>query len=172
MTIVPEKWLREPDNEGSGLLLAHAENGAAYLPMAIETHGVDKAGVTLEEAQDFELVFESAGDVGIYRDEDDYLKRSGSTLAPESFIPSGTFSVGGDPGFEETATAVVTGKITETYGDPEELGFDAGDTVFTLTCLGYELDAVVHSEDAPPVRPAEGNTVSGVFWIQGWPKEE
>lgn len=89
-------------------------------------------------------------------------------MAPESYIPSGLFSPSGDPEFRQSPTAIISGKVTKTYEDPVQCGFDEEDTLLSMEVDGGEFDIVLHEKRNISV----GNIVKGVFWVQGWPKGE
>ena len=65
----------------------------------------------------------------------------------------------------------MSGKVVEIYEDSAQLGFDESDILYTLSCLGNEYDAVLHSEFSDDVQMKEGNIVSCVYRVQGWPKQ-
>lgn len=93
-------------------------------------------------------------------------------MAPESVIPAGVFSVSGDADSEQSAYIILNGKVVKTYEDSAQFGFDEADILYTLSCLGNEYDAVLHSEFSDDVQMKEGNIVSCVYLVQGWPKQK
>ena len=86
-------------------------------------------------------------------------------------IPAGVLSASGDADSEQSAYIILSGKVVEIYEDSAQLGFDESDILYTLSCLGNEYDAVLHSEFSDDVQMKEGNIVSCVYRVQGWPKQ-
>ena len=64
------------------------------------------------------------------------------------------------------------GRVTETYNNPTDYGFNEEDILFSVTCLGSEYDAVLPAGGADAVTIEQGNIVAGTYWVQGWPAEE
>lgn len=85
-------------------------------------------------------------------------------------IPAGLFSASGDAVFMQGPYIILSGKVVGIYEDSAQLGFDESDILYTLSCLGNEYDAVMHSEFSNDVRMKEGNVVSCVYRVYGWPK--
>jgi hypothetical protein len=170
MIIKPEEWISKPDHDGNGQLNAWMEDGEVNFPIPIETHNVFPEDVRMNEAQDFELILECAGKPEIYAEEDAYNNAARHSMAPESVIPAGVLSASGDADSEQSAYIILSGKVVEIYEDSAQLGFDESDILYTLSCLGNEYDAVLHSEFSDDVQMKEGNIVSCVYRVQGWPK--
>lgn len=172
MIIKPEAWISKPDHDGNGLLQAWVTEGEAEFPIPIETHQVSLDDVKMDEEQNFELILECAKTPRIYKDLDAYHKdHERGSMAPESVIPVGLFSVSDDADFVQTPQILLSGKVVVTYDDPTRLGFEASDVLFSLCCLGNEYDAVMHSEFSADTEIEEGNIISCVYWVQGWPSE-
>lgn len=172
MRIVPEKWIYEPKENTGGLLLAHAEGGKAEFPLPVETHNVRPEAVKLGTLQEFEVILESASGLHVYADAEVYARTADSSFAAEAFVPCGLFSPAEERSFLQTATAILHGTVIRTCEDAAMYGFEPDDVLFRMTCLGYEFDAVVSGGKAEGIRPETGNTVCGIYWIQGWPKED
>ena len=66
----------------------------------------------------------------------------------------------------------MNGKVVRTYADPTGYGFGRGDVLYSLSCLGNEYDAVLDAEHAEGIGIEEGNIVSCIYWVQGWPEGE
>lgn len=172
MIIRPEKWISEPDYEGNGLLQAWVTEGEAEFPIPIETHNVFPDDVKMDEKQDFNFIFECAKQPNVYHDLDAYNKdeKKGS-MAPESVIPVGLFSASDDADFVQMPQILLNGKVVVTYENPTRFGFEDSDVLFSLSCLGNEYDVVMHSEFSDGTVIEEGNIISCVYWVQGWPSE-
>ena len=126
----------------------------------------------MDEEQNFELILECAKTPSVYKDLDAYHKdHERGSMAPESVIPVGLFSVSDDADFVQTPQILLSGKVVVTYDDPTRLGFEPSDVLFSLCCLGNEYDAVMHSEFSDDTEIEEGNIISCVYWVQGWPSE-
>ena len=172
MIIRLKEWISKPDHDGNGRLNAWMEDGEVNFPIPIETHNVFPEDVRMNETQDFELILECAGKPEVYEDEDAYNNAARHSMAPESVIPAGVFSVSGDADSEQSAYIILNGKVVKTYEDSAQFGFDEADILYTLSCLGNEYDAVLHSEFSYDVQMKEGNIVSCVYLVQGWPKQK
>ena len=173
MIIKPTEWINKPDENGDGLLEAWAANDAAEFPIPIETHNVSAEDVRIGEEQDFEFIFECAEMPDIYENETEYEKQKGHfNMASESVIPIGLFPANDDKDFVKTARILLVGRVTETYNNPTDYGFNEGDVLFTVACLGNEYDAVLSGDISDTVAIMPGNIVAGTYWVQGWPAEE
>ena len=167
MIVRPEVWITEPDEKEEGLLKTWAGNGCTEFPLPIETHSVSLDDVALHEDQDFGLILECAAKPDVYRDEEAYLTANEhSHMASESVIPVGLFSPPCD------GRILLNGKVVKTYGDPTGYGFNKDDVLYSLSCLGSEYDAVLDAEHAEGIEIEEGNIVSCLYWVQGWPEGE
>ncbi len=167
MIVRPEVWITEPDEKEDGLLKVWAASGNTEFPFPVETHHVSIADVTLHEEQNFGLILECAAKPDVYRDEEAYMNaREHHPLASESAIPVGLFS----PPYD--ARILLNGKVVRTYADPTGYGFDKDDVLYSLSCLGNEYDAVLDAEHAEGIEIEEGNIVSCLYWVQGWPEGE
>ena len=149
----PENWAKVPDENGDGLLLIWLCESGENCTLLIETHNVSLEDVEIGNNQVFEVVFESKSNIKV-------------SFSPqnESLISSGLF--------EQTPTVEISGTVTETYNDPVEYGFEEGDTLLTISCLGNSFDLIVHEEFAPAEKPQIGKVISGEFWVQGWPMKD
>ena len=65
----------------------------------------------------------------------------------------------------------LSGKVVGIYEDSIQFGFDESDVLYSFSCLGNEYDAVMHSEFSENVQMKEGDIVSCVYRVQGWPKQ-
>ena len=165
MIIRPEQWLSPPDLDRNGLLKAWVIDGNTEFPIPIETHNVDQEDVLLSQDQGFELILECAEKPDVYQDADAFLKgNEHHSLAPESVIPIGLFSP------PENARILLNGVVARTYPDPADYGFEEDDILLTISCLGNRYDIVLPAAFADGVTIYEGNTVSCVYWVQGWPE--
>lgn len=169
MLVRPEVWISEPDCKGNGFLKAWMVDGEVEFPMPIETHNVSIEEVKIDEEQDFDFILECANIPKIYEDEKAYAENAQSSMASESVIPVGLFSPPGEDNKELTPHIMLNGRVVETYEDSTEFGFDESDVLYSLTCMGNEYDAVMHEGHSDGVVIKEGNTVSCVYWVQGWP---
>ena len=173
MIIRPEEWIVQPDENGIGILKAWAGSGVAEFPLPIETHGLSEDDVALHEEQDFGLILECAQKPKVYLDEVAYESAGVYySIASESVIPVGLFPATDDPEFVRSARILLNGNVIEICEDPTEFGFDKGDLLYRLTCLGDVYDAVLPAELADGIKIKEGNIVSCVYWVQGWPWED
>lgn len=171
MIVEPKEWISKPDGSGNGVLKALIKVGEVEFPIPIETHNVFHEDVEINKEQDFELILECAGKPTVYKDEETYNKDSGTTMNFESVIPVGLFSASRNESFVQTPHVILNGKVVKTYGNSTQFGFDESDVLYSLSCLGNEYDAVMHSEFSDNVRIEEGNIVSCVYIAQGWPSQ-
>lgn len=171
MIVEPKEWISKPDGSGNGVLKALIKVGEAEFPIPIETHNVFHEDVEINKEQDFELILECAGKPTVYKDEETYNKDTDTTMNFESVIPVGLFSASRNEGFVQTPHIILNGRVVKTYGNSTQFGFDESDTLYSLSCLGNEYDAVMHAEFSNNVRIEEGNIVSCVYRVQGWPNQ-
>ncbi len=169
MIIRPEEWISppdKPDENGCCFLKAWVGSGNTEFPILIETYKVSLEDVTLHRDQDFELILECTKKPDVYQDEEAFLtSNEHSHMAPESVIPIGLFSFPYDP------RIILNGTVVKTYKSPAEFGFGEDDVLFSVSCLGNEYDAVYHA-DYEGISIKEGNIVSCVYWVHGWPRED
>ena len=172
MIIEPNEWIKISDDNGEGFLLGNVAEGSIEFPIPIETHNVCVDDVTIGAKQNFEIILECAERPMVFEDEDAFYKDKAHKMASESVIPIGTFSPSGDKEFVKTPTVLMNGRVIKTYEDPVRYGFETDDVLFSISCLGVEYDAVLHRDTIDEVCIKEGNIVSCVYWVQGWPTEE
>ena len=72
-------------------------------------------------------------------------------MAAESIIPAGLFASSDSKGFAPSPQIIMNGRVTKAYSDSVRYGFNEGDVLFSLSCLGNEYDAVLHSDILCPV---------------------
>ena len=171
MIVKPEEWLSIPCDDGNGLLKVLMADGEVKFSVIIEMHNVFLEDVKINAEQDFEIILECAGKPSVYEGEDAYNKDMSISMNGESIIPVGLFPALSDESFTPTPHIILNGKVVKTYGDPNQFGFDKSDVLYSLSCLGNEYDAVMHSELSNDVQIKEGNIVSCVYRVQGWPKQ-
>lgn len=171
MIVEPKEWISKPDDDGNGLLKVLIKDSEVEFPIPIETHNVFHEDVEINKEQDFELILECAGKPTVYKDEETCNKDTGTTMNFESVIPVGSFSASRNESFVQAPHIILNGKVVKTYNNSTQFGFDESDTLYSLSCLGNEYDAVMHSEFSDNVRIEEGNIVSCVYWVQGWPNQ-
>ena len=171
MIVEPKEWISKPDDDGNGLLKALIKDSEVEFPIPIETHNVFHEDVEINKDQDFELILECAGKPTVYKDEETYNKETNKSMHFESVIPVGLFSASRNESFVQTPHVILNGKVVKTYGNSTQFGFDESDVLYSLSCLGNEYDAVMHSEFSDNLRIEEGNIVSCVYRVQGWPNQ-
>ncbi|NLT15728.1 MAG: hypothetical protein GXY05_15485 [Clostridiales bacterium] len=106
-----------------------------------------------------------ANNMSIYEDDKAYYKLSNSPMAPESFIPSGTFTPDGNETDPPTADAIFCGHIL--YA--ERLFNSKGGLWYwhiAATCQGCVFD-ILASDELAAEAPKAGGVVSGSFWLSG-----
>ena len=173
MIIRPEEWITEPDENGNGFLEGWTVSGDIGYPIPIETHNVALKDVLLGEEQDFDFILECAERPEVYADEEAYLGSvPAPTMAAEAVIPSGLFSPGKCEEFTMSPRMIMNGRVTEIAEDAVQYGFEEGDILFNLSCCGTEFSIVLHGELSEDLDIKEGNIVSCVYWVQGWPRED
>ena len=173
MIVRPDEWITKPDENGDGLLKTWVVSGDVEFPIPIETHNISLEDVVLGKDQDFEFVLECAEKPDVYLDEEAYIKASEHhSMASESVIPAGLFPARAEKDFVQSPRIILNGKVVKTYDDSVKYGFDEDDILYSLSCLGNEYDVVLHAEHAENINLMEGNIVSCIYWVQGWPREE
>lgn len=169
MIVRPEEWIKKPDKNGDGLLKAWVGCGTEEFPLPIETFKVSEEDVALHQEQDFEFILECTRKPVVFPDEKSFQNVVEESC--ESAIPIGLFPAFEDPDYVLSARIFLNGRVVETYADPTEYGFGKDDVLFSISCLGNEYDAVYHA-DYEDVSIKEGNIVSCVYWVHGWPRED
>lgn len=173
MIVKPNKWVSVPDESGCGILEATVYGESAALPIPIETQDILPEDITFGEEQDFELVLECVDTPNVYPNEEEYENSDEhSAMAAESIIPAGLFATSDSKGFAPSPQIIMSGRVTKTYDNAVRYGFDEGDVLFSISCLGSEYDAVLHPEFADGAEIKIGCIVSCIYWVQGWPKED
>ncbi len=172
MIIRPEEWIIQPDENGDALLEAWVGNEKFGFPIPIETHKASPGAVALERDQAFLLILECVEKPELCLDEEAGTSEGRrSPMAPESVIPVGLFPLSDDADFVPSPHIFMKGKVTKAYADPTEFGVEKGDALFSFSCLGNEYDAILYAELAEGIVIREGDTVSCVYRVQGWPRE-
>lgn len=171
MIVEPKEWISKPDGSGNGVLKALMKYSEVEFSIPIETHNVFHEDVEINKEQDFELILECAGKPTVYKDEETYNKEANKSMHFESVIPVGMFSASQNESFVQTPLIILNGKVVKTYNNSTQFGFDESDTLYSLSCLGNEYDAVMHSEFSDNLRIEKGNIVSCVYRVQGWPNQ-
>lgn len=171
MIIRPEKWICKPDDDGNGLLKAQMGDGDVEFPVLVETHNVSPDDVRMDEKQNFEFILECAEKPAVYADDMAYSKGKIRSIDSEAIIPVGLLPAPGDGKLIQTPRVILNGRVVKTYENPAQLGFEESDVLYTLSCLGNEYDAVMHSGFSDSLIINEGNIVSCVYRVQGWPEQ-
>ena len=172
MIVKPEEWLSKPGDNEIGLLKVLMVEGEADFPILVETYNVLLEDVTIGEEQDFELLLECADKPSVYEDEAAFCNDKSTSMNFESVMPIGLFPHSGDESFAQSPHIILNGKVAITYENPIQFGFDESDVLYSFSCLGNEYDAVMYPEFSDGVQMKEGNIVSCVYRVQGWPKPE
>ena len=173
MIIRPEEWIMGPDDNGDGLLKGWMLSGDIEYPIPIGTHNVAFDEVLLGEEQDFDFILECAERPEVYADEEAYFDRTPApSMAAEAVIPLDLFSSRKDGQQAPPALMIMNGRVTEITEDAAQYGFDEEDILFSFSCRGNEFDVLLHGEVLEGLEIKEGNIISSVYWIQGWPCED
>lgn len=172
MIVKPEEWISKPGDNGIGLLKVLMVEGEADFPILIETYNVFPEDVKIDEEQDFELILECADKPSVYKDEAAFNRDKRISMNFESVIPIGLFPAPGNESFVQSPHIILNGKIAITHENPIQFGFDESDVLYSFSCLGNEYDAVMYPDFSDGVRMKEGNIVSCVYRVQGWPKQK
>ena len=173
MKAIAEKWIREPAGEETGFLELTLTGGEVELPIPAETRNVAMEDVTLGQSQEFAVALEGIG-VQIYENEAAYHADRTTSFAAESLIPCGLFPADEDDAkdFFPTTHVIVQARVTDVCEDPVSRGFDPGDAVATVTCLGYEFGMILPEDNVIEKKPLTvGSIVSGLFYVWAWPEE-
>ena len=171
--VKPEEWIMVPDEEGNGLLEAWVGSGDMGFPIPIETHRASFEDISLDRDRAFLLFLECAEKPEVCREEEACTNAGKhNSMALESVIPVGLFPLSDDPDFVPSAHIIMKGIVTRTYEDPTEFEADKDDILFSFSCLGHEYDAILYAELAKGIVIKEGDIVSCVYWVHGWPRED
>lgn len=169
MKLRAEEWIKEPDEEGKGLLKALVGEGVQEIPLPVALSHVAPDTVAFGTEQEFELLLACTERPKVYRDEAAFHAVLPS-LDPESLIPIGLFPA---PDEEEKEDFVpdpvvyLNGRVVQTYEQPELYGFNHTDVLYTLACQGNEYDCVLLPEDSFDEELRVGDIVSGIYVVSG-----
>jgi len=169
MIVKPIKWIRAPCKNEDGILETWLSGGEVGFPMPIATRFAEHDTVTFHSEQDFEIIVKAETDIQIFEDERDFRARSKNSFAPEAFVPIGLLPADNSSHFLPSARAMINGRV-KTYADPPALGFEAEDTIFSMTSLGYQFDVVVPGTADNIKNLRIGSIVSGIYLVHGWPR--
>lgn len=106
-----------------------------------------------------------AQEITLYKDATAY-KASENNLAPEAFIPMGTFSIQeNDDNFIQSATAIMSAVI-DSY--EKKINSYSGKCYYLLNthCMGFKLDVLLSEEDVSEAITV-GGIISGTFYLSG-----
>lgn len=107
-------------------------------------------------------VFGVGSDIEIYRSEEEF-KRSGSTMAPKSLIPTGTFSVKPDDAdFRPTPHILFAGMVREVEVNPDAEEDDAN---YCLAIESYCLNFYLYLRYDGEIEV--GDIAYGIAWLFG-----
>ena len=172
MIVRPEEWLSEPNEYGYGLLKAWVVSGSEGFPIPIQTFDISLDEVALGKEQDFEIALECTRNPDVYPDEEAYLKEGKHSMAPEAVIPSGLLPLPADSNFTPSPYVIMSGKVTKTYEDPTQYGFDEGDLIYSFSCFGNIYDAYLYEYFVYNVSVHEGDIIHCMYCVHGRPAEK
>ena len=146
-----KKVIRNPINDKPGLVDIELEDGMYNIQMTVEVYEKTPGDMKTASA-DFTLY--SMGDYDVFKDEEEFTKKKEKSMAPQSLIPIGSFTIGQD-GWKKSPEVFINGKVLEVVEDDENYYAE-------LECLNVVYYAIY--KKGMGVKPEEGNIVSSGYW--------
>lgn len=175
MIVEPKEWISKPDDDGNSVLSVLMKDGEVEFPIPIEMYNIfpeDIKDIKMNKEQDFEIVLDCADKPTVYKDEEAYIKETDASMHFESVIPIGLFPDSDDESFVRTPHILLNGKVIKIYDNPSQSEFDELYILYSLSCLGNEYDAVIPPDFSDGLKIEEGNIVSCVYRVRGWPNQD
>ncbi len=148
-----EKVIRNPRDDKPGLVDIELEDGMYNIQMTVEVYEKIPGDMKTASAN---FTLYSMGDYDVFKDEEEFTKKKEKSMAPQSLIPIGSFTIGLD-GWKKSPEVFINGKVSEVVEDNENYYVE-------LECLNVIYYAIFKKETG--VRPEEGNIISSGYWIE------
>ena len=145
--------VKEIEGENPGLVDIEIENDYFFIPMTVEVYNkLPEVGSTV----DAELVLYSFEDYDVFENEEAFIKCKKKSMAPQSIIPIGNFSIGQE-NFEKSCENYINGKVISAEEDEKYY-------LVELECLGVIFNAMYRKDFGD--KPSVGNIISSTYWVE------
>ena len=149
-TIKIKKIVKRPRGDKPGLVDIELIDKIYYVEISADIHGEVPEVENYVEA---ELELQPVGDYDLFKDEDEFMKEKEGSMAPQSIIPTGSFSIGQE-GWKKSSEVFLNGKV---------LTVQEYDDIYTaeIECLNVVYYAIL--EKSKGKKPEVGNIISSLF---------
>ncbi len=154
IAVTPLAWIREPDENKTGILSTYVEGPEEMIPLPVLTKGISKEEIDIGGKQFLDIVFCGGNIIGVYADAEEF-SRVNTATPPESVRVTVRDAEANSSAAR--LSAIVTGKVKEIHRrrpDPEDSRFTY--MVITVEILGSDYTAKLRRWGA---LPEVGNTV-------------
>ncbi len=148
-----KKIVKRPRGDKPGLADIELIDKTYFVEMSVDFYGeVPEKGSFAE----VELELQPLGAYDLFDDEKHFMKEKKGSMAPQSIIPVGSFSIGHD-GWKKSSELFLNGKVLSVR--------DYDDTYITeIECLNTVYYATL--EKSKGGKPEAGNIISSMFWTE------
>ena len=149
-TVKIKKIVKRPRGDKPGLVDIELIDKTYYVEISADIFGEVPEVESYVEA---ELELHSIGDYDLFKNEDEFMKEKEGSMAPQSIIPTGSFSIGQE-GWKKSSEIFLNGKI---------LAVQEYDDIYTaeIECLNVVYYAIL--EKSKGRKPEIGNIISSMF---------
>lgn len=149
-TVKIKKIIKRPRGDKPGLVDIELIDKIYYVEISADIYGEVPEEESCVEA---ELELHSVGDYDLFKNEDEFMKEKEGSMAPQSIIPTGSFSIDQE-GWKKSSEVFLNGKI---------LAVQEYDAIYTakIKCLNVVYYATL--EKSKGRKPEVGNIISSLF---------
>ncbi len=149
-TVKIKKIVKRPRGDKPGLVDIELIDKIYYVEISADIHGEVPEVESYVEA---ELELQPVGDYDLFKDEDEFMKEKEDSMASQSIIPTGSFSIGQE-GWKKSSEVFLNGKV---------LTVQEYDDIYTaeIECLNVVYYAIL--EKSKGKKPEVGNIISSLF---------
>lgn len=150
ITVKIKKIVKRPRGDKPGLVDIELIDKIYYVEISADIHGEVPEVESYVEA---ELELQPVGDYDLFKDEDEFMKEKEGSMASQSIIPTGSFSIGQE-GWKKSSEVFLNGKV---------LTVQEYDDIYTaeIECLNVVYYAIL--EKSKGKKPEVGNIISSLF---------
>jgi len=150
ITVKIKKIVKRPRGDKPGLVDIELIDKIYYVEISADIHGEVPEVENYVEA---ELELQPVGDYDLFKDEDEFMKEKEGSMASQSIIPTGSFSIGQE-GWKKSSEVFLNGKV---------LTVQEYDDIYTaeIECLNVVYYAIL--EKSKGKKPEVGNIISSLF---------
>ena len=149
-TVKIKKIVKRPGKDKPGLVDIELIDKTYYVEISAD---IFCEVPEVESYVEAELELHSIGDYDLFKNEDEFMEEKDGSMAPQSIIPTGSFSIGQE-GWKKSSEIFLNGKI---------LAVQEYDDIYTaeIECLNVVYYAIL--EKSKGRKPEIGNIISSMF---------